>query len=97
MKKIDVSSTRWLVLLCAFLLGIISCFIRWRPKPNYVAWGWPIPWMVWEKTIISGKETWFDFPGIVGMFIDPLIAVSIGLIIFWIMSRFIKEDELPSR
>ena len=91
MKQINLKLIRRLILFCSPLVGIAMCFIRWQPKPNYVASGWPVPWATWEKIVVSGKESWIDYPGFAGLLINPLLYFIAGLVIYWIIGRFAKQ------
>lgn len=77
---------RWSLLVLAIPAGIAMCWIPWTMDAKHVAWGCPVPLVIWEKT----EQSWIDFPCPVALVLNPLIMCMLALLFFWWAGRKIK-------
>lgn len=72
-------------LFISFLLSISTFFIRYRLSKNHIAFGWPIPGVIWEH---SG-DIWIDFPFPLAIILNPIIWILLYVVFFSLMSPVI--------
>jgi len=92
MKRI-LNRLRWGFLILAIPVGIGMCWIPWRLDDIHIAWGCPIPMVVWEKA----GDSWDDFPFPLAFVMNPAIMLILaGLFFWWVGWKIRRVKSQPS-
>ena len=84
-----INRLRWILLMISVPVGIGMCWIPWRIDTDHIAWGFPVPMVIWERI----KSGWIDFPCPVAFILNPAIMVILSGLFFWWAGRRIRKTE----
>ena len=70
---------RWFVLSLSPALGFAACFVKTRHTSEVMAWGFPFPIAIFEKT----EHGWIDFPVAISYLLNPMAFFLPALLVFW--------------